>query len=189
MNKISRIIVLSLSFFASVTFAGAEGYKVLFGNENGNLSAADKEEIFQILGYSVTPDGKGLTSKDCGEVSFEPRVVDLNGDGTPEVFVISGNTCTSGNTGVSIDLFVKGSDGKYRKQLGFPAIDYEVMKEQNKGYPDLMFGGPGFCHGVWRWDGAKYEYYCSRESQPGACGRKGVKNVCKSERSDTSVTK
>jgi len=180
MNKTSRIFVLSFSFFTSATFAAPEGIKVLFGNVNENLSVADKNEIFQTLGYSVTPDGTGLTSKECGEVSFESRVVDLNGDGTPEVFVISGNTCTSGNTGASIDLFVNGSDGKYRKQLGFPAIDYEVMKEQNKGYPDLMFGGPGFCHGVWRWDGAKYEYHCSRESQPGACTRKDVKNVCNS---------
>jgi hypothetical protein len=180
MKIMIRFICLALSFCSSVAIADSEGTKLLFGHMNESLPDADKAEIFVALGYSVSPDGKRLTSKDCGEVGFETHVTDLNGDGTPEVFVISGNTCTSGSTGASIVFFVKGADRKYQKQLGFPAISYEIMNDQNNGFPDLMFGGPGFCLAVWRWNGEKYEFKCGQESLPGACSRKNVKTLCKS---------
>src|SRR3989344_3345181 len=149
----SKVRFLSVAFlFSSIAvLAEPQGHKLLFEHVKEMLSDTDKQEIFLALGYLVTPDGKGLASKYCGKVAFETSIVDLNGDGAPEVFILSGNTCTSGSTGVSIDLFVRDSAGKYRKQLGFPAAGYIVLKERNKGYPDLMFGGPGFCRPVWRW--------------------------------------
>ncbi len=135
--------------------------------------------IFSALGYSITTDGTGLTDDECGQVSFETRLIDLNHDHIPEVVVISGNPCTSGNTGGSINLFIKAPDGKYHGHLGFPANDFVELKTSNKGFPDLLFGGPGLCHGVWHWSGNKYEYKCNWEDTPGACGAKGVKNLCR----------
>jgi hypothetical protein len=33
------------------------------------------------------------------------------------------------------------------------------MPTKNLGYPDLMIGGPGFEHPVWRWNGKEYNVY------------------------------
>lgn len=178
MNKASQVAILSLLFLTAIASAQSEGHRLLFGDAYNDLTDIEKNEIFEKLEYLVTPDGTRLLSKECGEVSFRTQIVDLNEDDIPEVFVISGNSCTSGYTGSTINLFVKGNDGKYREQLGFPAFDFEILERRNEGFPDLTFGGPGFCQGVWVWDNGGYEYSCSLESEPGACARKLVKTLC-----------
>lgn len=105
-------------------------------------------------------------------------MVDLNGDGVEEVFVSWGNTCTSGLAGRSISLFVKDRHGRFVENLGFPGSS-EILTSRNEGFPDLMIGGPGFCHGVWQWTGTKYGYKCSIEEEPEACSRKGIKTICR----------
>ena len=64
----------------------------------------------------------------------------------------------SGYTGSSIWLFIRTPDGTYTPHLGFPAASYEILPEARGGFPDLKFGGPGFCQAVWRWDGADYRF-------------------------------
>jgi hypothetical protein len=94
--------------------------------------------------------------KDCNqETAYKNDVVDLNGDGQPEVFVSIEGTCWGGMTGVFLDLMIKGADGKWKSQFGFPGI-YQVLETKNKGYPDIEIGGPGFCFPIWRWNGKEY---------------------------------
>jgi hypothetical protein len=169
--------LLLIAFHNPMTWA-IEEYELLFADNLGKLSKSDMRSIFKDLGYTVKLDGKGLESGECGQVDYQTSIVDLNHDGTLEVFVISGNCCTSGRTCSSIDLFIKDITGRYSRQLGFPASDYSILDTSNKGFPDLVFGGPGFCHGVWRWSGIKYEFRCGYEAEPGACKRRGAGKVC-----------
>lgn len=95
----------------------------------------------------------------CNEsLDYEAEVVDLNGDGRPEVFTSVMGICLGGGAGVHMNLYVQGADGRWRPQFGFPGI-YEVLKTRNKGYPDIAIGGPGNCAPVWRWNGGKYALY------------------------------
>jgi len=97
--------------------------------------------------------------KACDEsLDYTAEVVDLNGDGRPEVFITVDGTCLGGITGQYIDLYIKGRDGRWKSQFGFPGI-YNVLKTKNKGYPDIEIGGPGMCFPVWRWNGNKYDIH------------------------------
>jgi hypothetical protein len=178
----NRTIVAGFAFIIIVGFAFAciasETYEILFKGLDSNLSKQDKQQIYDLLGFTFSKDNK-FVDEICGDMSPEVEVVDLNGDGIMEVFVMYGNACMSGYTGRSISLFVKNSAGRYAENFYFPAINYKRLLTKNKDFPDLTFGGPGFCHGVWQWTGSKYDYKCSYEEDPGACIRKGVEKLCK----------
>jgi hypothetical protein len=92
----------------------------------------------------------------CGKAT-EPQVdvVDLNGDGQPEVFVLAEGTCY-GRAGGELSLLIKDSQGRWQSNLGFSAGGYKLLSTKNKGYPDIEIGGPGFCFPVWRWNGKAY---------------------------------
>jgi hypothetical protein len=179
MNRtvVAGVALLCIMGFA-VTCMASEACDALFKGTNPKLSKQDKQQICDKLGFTFSNNNE-FVDETCGDMSPQVEVVDLNGDGVMEVFVNYGNTCTSGNTGRSTSLFIKNAAGRYAENLAFPAIDYKRLPTKNKGFPDLTFGGPGFCHGVWQWTGTKYDYKCSYEEEPGACIRKGVEKVCK----------
>jgi hypothetical protein len=180
MNKplIVGIIFLCIAAFVADAFA-AKGYEMLFKGTKSKLSKQEKQHIFKELGFRLSKNYKHIVDDSCGEdVSPSVEVVDLDGDGIEEVFVIWGNTCTSGMTGHNITLFIKDSKGRFVRNLDFPG-GYEKLSSRNKGFPDLLISGPGFCHGVWQWTGKNYDYKCSQEEEPGGCARKDVKTVCK----------
>lgn len=94
--------------------------------------------------------------KNCNEtIPYGIDVIDLNSDGQPEVFITLHGTCYGGMTGANVDLMIKDQDGQWVSQFGFPGI-YKVLETKNMGYPDIEFGGPGFCFPIWRWNGQKY---------------------------------
>jgi len=142
------------------------------------LSQQQRRDIYAELGFSEAPDGRGLIAGDCGPVEFRAEIVDLNEDGTSEVMLVAGNACTSGNTGTSVHLFMADSTGRYSHQLGFPAAGYRALANKGDGFPDLAFTGPGFCHGVWRAYGGRYQYECSIEAEQGACDARNVETIC-----------
>jgi hypothetical protein len=57
--------------------------------------------------------------------------------------------------GVQLDLLIKGKDGKWASQFGFPGM-YTILETKNLGFPDIEIGGPGTCFPVWRWNGKSY---------------------------------
>jgi hypothetical protein len=85
-------------------------------------------------------------------------VVDLNGDGRPEVFVSIQGTCLGGATGVFVTLYIRNSKGQWKPQFGFPGV-YKVLATRFKGFPDIEIGGPENCSPVWRWNGLEYAIY------------------------------
>ena len=96
-------------------------------------------------------------------------MVDLNADGVQEVFVQWGNACTSGLTGRSLSLFIKDSSGSYQPQFGFPAFGWTRLDSESHGWPDLSFGGPGFCRPRWTWQRDAYEFKCNLPQIDGGC--------------------
>ena len=150
---------------------------IVFGDSGKTLSAAEQEQIAAVLQFKVAPDGKTLVDAMCEEASHVSAMGgpdmasarDLNGDGTLEVFLLGGNSCLSGSAGATVSLFIKDASGKYQPHLGFPAGSYEVLETSNQGFPDLMFGGPGFCFPVWRWNGTTYDFFRNQEQEPGGC--------------------
>ncbi|MGZ8942620.1 MAG: hypothetical protein ACXW00_07635 [Methylobacter sp.] len=110
-------------------------------------------------GLLKSPHGE-FFSKDCNEkLDYDAEIMDLNKDGQPEVLTQIQGTCLGGVTGVNVNLYIKDKkSGLWNPQFGFPGI-YSVLKTMNNGYPDIEFGGPGFCSPVWRWNGQKYQIY------------------------------
>lgn len=157
----------------------AEGYEVLFKGTKSKLTKEEKQQIFKKLGFRLASDKRTIVDETCDQdVSPQVELADLNGDGMEEVFVNWGNTCTSGAAGQTITLFVKGRKGQFVENLNIPG-QYRKLPTKTKGFQDLLIGGPGFCQGVWRWTGGKYDYKCSREEQLGACASAGIKTVCR----------
>lgn len=159
MTRIAILVLLLLSA-PGVAWAGS-GADILFGDVRGKVPAEVTDAIYRdFFAAFLTPSADGTELLDEGgrPAPFRAELRDLNGDGIDEIFVIGGNAYLSGFTGSSIWLFIRSADGAYQPYLGFPAFAYEVLPETNKGFPDLKFGGPGFCQAVWRWDGAQYGY-------------------------------
>lgn len=150
--------------------ADPPGPALLFAGGHGDLSAEERLQVFDQLGLSVTPDGKGFADQICGQpagANIEFR--DMNSDGRQEVLLIFGNTCTSGHAGSSAQLFIRDADGVLQSNLGFPAASADPLPVMNQGYPDLLIGGPGFCFPVWRWDGNAYVGLRNEPQMPGGC--------------------
>jgi hypothetical protein len=149
--------------------AQADGYRILFPADSTTIAEADQRAIFDQLGYLVGADESSLEVVDCGSVYTEVDEEDLNGDGVPEVFVLGGNSCTSGMSGYNLTLFIRDAEGGWGMNLGFPAGGWTKLETGNQGWPDLSIGGPGFCEAVYRWDGATYQHHGQRETEPGGC--------------------
>lgn len=107
--------------------------------------------------------GKFFEASCNEEIAFDTEVIDLNKDGTPEVFTNYYGTCIGGAAGVQVDLYIKNKAGKWIAQFGFPGT-YTILNTKNKGYPDIEIGGPGNCFPIWRWNGVQYDIYkkCER---------------------------
>jgi len=149
--------------------AGPPGVALLFPDGADAIDAAARTSIFSQLGLAVDSAGTGLLDTVCGQpATAAADVLDLNADGTPEVRVVFGNTCTSGIAGSSVALFIE-RDGAYVMNLGFPAASADPMETSNEGWPDLLIGGPGFCWPVWRWNGTEYAYHRDEPQEPGGC--------------------
>jgi hypothetical protein len=135
---------------------------LLFKNVITKLSVAEKNAIAAKTGFFLSGvKGRPFAlDKESGDYPFAAVVMptDMNKDGQEEIFISFGNTYTSGLTGSSIALFIKGADGVYADQLGFPGTIPDALGETCLGYPDLLIGGPGFEYPVWRWDGKAYGY-------------------------------
>jgi len=176
-------VLLSVIVGACLVACGSDkaGPSVLFAGSDTRLAPEEMSAIEAAFAerFSLSGDGLHFVDENCGEIPTRTEVVDLNGDGIQEVFVYWGNACTSGSTGSSLSMFAKDSSGHYRDQFGFAAFDYTALPTGDSGYPDLQFGGPGFCFAVWSWTGSHYEFKCNSPQEEGGCQYTG--NVCQSD--------
>jgi hypothetical protein len=100
---------------------------------------------------------RGQVLDSCG-ARVTPRIqrVDLNGDGTEEVFVTVPGTCEGGMAGAHLTLLIRTGNG-WTSQLGFPAGGYRILPRRRGGYPDIEIALPGSCAPVWGWGGQRYQ--------------------------------
>lgn len=117
---------------------------------------SDAQIIREATGGRLTATTGTVFEPACNErLPYEAEVVDLNKDGQPEVFTLIHGTCLGGGAGASVNLAIKGPDGIWRWQFGFPGV-YRVLETGAGGYPDIEIGGPGECFPIWRWNGTAY---------------------------------
>jgi hypothetical protein len=142
-----------------------DGWKLPVGF--AQLSPQDQATLMHAAGMQL----EGGTWKGCdgsSEVDLKQGGVefrDLNGDGRPEAIVTDGGVACYGNTGQGFTVLLAVPGGwKVIQQVG--GIPMYLKTHGPDGFTDIMVGGPGFCFGVWRWNGQKYAYSHS-ESDPG----------------------
>ncbi|MGE0624133.1 MAG: hypothetical protein AB7I04_05270 [Pseudomonadales bacterium] len=145
--------------------------RAVFGDLAPRIAAHDRTDVLTELGFSLSEDGITLLDPACGRPMDTPeiRLEDLNGDGDPELSVNGGNTCLAGGTGAVLLIFSRNQDSRYRPVLNVIALGYQITGERIDGWPDLLLGGPGFCHPVWRWNGARYDFHHAQAEEPGGC--------------------
>jgi hypothetical protein len=166
MKKSFFIFSLSLLvcgyLFSQPAKALSEVASLLFRDVKTKLTIAEKNQVAAKLGFIVSGNKEQpfALDADSKEFSFPALVLpsDMNKDGKEEIFVVFGNSFTSGHTGSSVALFIKNTAGEYRDHLGFPGMAPDVLATARPGYPDLLIGGPGFEYPVWKWDGKAYKY-------------------------------
>jgi hypothetical protein len=124
------------------------------------LPAAEMKVIYKAAGLT---ERNGEILDACNQaVQPKTEVVDLNGDGGPEIFVTVASRCY-GNTGTNLSLLIKNRQSEWKDNFGFPGI-HKVLNTKNKGYPDIEIGGPGLCFPIYRWNGNEYAIHkrCDR---------------------------
>ena len=140
----------------------SRGAALLFKNIKTKLTDETKNTLLNSTGFKLSKDRKQfITDAESSEYPFDAFVytTDLNKDGKEEVFILFGNSYTSGMTGSSIIVFIADRNGTYKMNLGFPGTLPDALSTANMGYPDLLIGGPGFEFPVWRWNGKAYDFF------------------------------
>ena len=135
----------------------------VYGKDLGALSPAELKAVYKAVGLS---ERNGVWLDACNQpLKFQPQtdVVDLNGDGQSEVFVLVGGSCY-GATYAQLSLLIKDRNGRWKRNLGFPAVGYEILPTKNRGFPDIAVKGRWSCFPVWRWNGKEYDIHkrCDR---------------------------
>lgn len=180
-------IIISLIFLISTIAIGSpiskdeqKAIHLLFQNKAPFLSSSEKLKILNSLNLSLSTNQKKLIIK-YGDVVFEDIdytviIDDLNKDGVPEIVIYYGNSIYSGMVGQTLVIFIKKQNGEYIKNFDVGSIIYEKLKSSSHGFADLQLGGPGFCRGVWRFDGQQYSHLCNIEDMKDGCSFHG--HIC-----------
>ncbi|NMG16250.1 hypothetical protein [Aromatoleum bremense] len=163
---------------AGVVHAGDEKSTALAAALFAHVPAASLPAPDRVAIADLTPltlKGGRVVSKlpgcDREPMDAEAQVVDLNGDRQPEVFVMAGNTCTSGMTGISVRLYARQRDGTWIQLLDVIAPAYRVLPSTSHGWRDLALASrTSSCVGVWRLgDDGRYRYTRSEAADGGPC--------------------
>ncbi len=164
----SKVPVLFYFLFSSFVTIGqktlSEGARMLFKNTQTKLTTEEQNKIFIASGLALSKDKKQFViANDAASIDypFDATVLptDINNDGKEDVFIVFGNSYTSGMAGTNILLFIKDGKGNYRSNFGFSGTAPDIMPTKNLGYPDLLIGGPGFEFPIWRWNGKEYSFH------------------------------
>ena len=145
----------------------------------GSLAPGDIAAIFTAAGYKRV----GNAWKGCGGSSYahlfeedqlgpdQSSIVDLNGDGRPEVMVYDESSECHGLAGTAFTILTPVPGGWkviFADGEGVPLLQDTRSKT---GWRDVAAGGPGFCHELYRNDGKGYAAFRQVAEMPGACAR------------------
>jgi hypothetical protein len=124
------------------------------------LSPEDRTGVFTAAGFKQKGDQWIRCEEEVPTASYvsgQIEVVDLNGDGRPEVWVTEGSVFCYGNTGQATVLVTKDANGTWRKILDEVGVGLP-LEGRHLGWPDIEVGGPGFDKvPPHRWNGSTYE--------------------------------
>jgi len=143
----------------------------------GNLTPDEIAQIFTVVGYKrVGGSWKGCDGTSDAEFPADDNVVggapiiDLNGDGNPEVIVRDDGSECYGNSGGQFNILtpVPGGWKSVANGQDSPSI---LPARSRAGWRDIVDGGPGFCHSRYRNDGKGYQRVAAFEEAKGACSR------------------
>jgi hypothetical protein len=141
----------------------------------GNLTPGQIAQLLAAAGYKRGPAGwKGCDgASDAGipaddEIGNGAPIMDLNGDGKPEVIVMDGSFECYGNSGGRFAILTPVPGGW---QVAGEGQDrpFFLATRSRSGWLDYEEGGPGFCHTRDRNDGKGYRDAGRIEDSPGAC--------------------
>ena len=156
----------ALAIYAGTACASPQSLEEgLFGGITAEaLPMADRREIAEQIAvgdYALTLRNGQVEVADaiCAGKATLPvvKVLDLNGDGAPEVLVQAGNACSHGTTGRGVWLFVR-QDGRWRAEINVVAALAEVALTRTGGWSDLHLMGRSHCIGLWTRAGGDYGY-------------------------------
>jgi hypothetical protein len=108
----------------------------------------------------LTADGKNQVKNECDEM-ITPQLlpVDLGPKvGRSLLLVMSGgpNFASCYGDGPGLTLF-RNASGTWKQIYSSRGGFLVIMKDAHNGAPDIVFGGPGFSHPVYEWNGTSYE--------------------------------
>ncbi|MFT3909848.1 MAG: hypothetical protein QM737_10515 [Ferruginibacter sp.] len=163
MQKLAILILLFISFDLRAQKNLTEGAKLLFQNTKTKITPTEKNDIYKKSNLCLSNDKKQFAIG--GDVAsldhpFNAIVLptDMNKDGKEEIFIIFGNSYTSGSTGTNVLLFIKDKAGVYQFNFGFSGTTPDIIPIKTPAYPDLLIGGPGIEFPIWRWNGKEYVF-------------------------------
>jgi hypothetical protein len=145
--KLSPFIATLLIALASVTAHAADATSVLAEN--------DRRAIFSRL---LIRERDAALLDYCGN-PMAPNVslIDLNGDGKPEVFVKAAYlACHRPDTDIS--LHIKTAKNEWMLAFRFEAKSFRILKTAHNGYLDIEVVSDEPCRPIWHWDGSNYAY-------------------------------
>jgi hypothetical protein len=127
----------------------------LRGLTEGDLAAA-----FTTAGFTQASDGRWIRCREdpptLSYMAGQAEINDLNGDGSPEVWISEGSIFCYGNTGNAVVLLTR-TGNSWRKLLDEMGMQ-RVLETKHAGWPDIEIGGPGFApFPVYQWDGVNYK--------------------------------
>lgn len=123
------------------------------------VDTPDDAEIFTAAGFSQT-DGAWGKCGDPGTMSYTPGSIDQRGDfnldGQPDAIVSEGSVYCFGAEEVGYTLVSRNAAGQWAIIDERPGFAQLLETSGGSGWPDIIVGGPGFCHPVVRWNGSEY---------------------------------
>ncbi|UTH75758.1 hypothetical protein [Chromobacterium sp. IIBBL 290-4] len=144
--------------------------EALFG-QGRKLSETDLRDVLGQLGVSyVAQNGAAgfVDQRGCDQ----PYPLDAHFErdgGQEQLWVRGGDSCTSGDAGSSVWVFVRDANGRLRANLGIPAAEVRRTRDMSVGVRDLRVGSANFCDRIWRWNGKAFVHLLTLPSQTGGC--------------------
>lgn len=139
----------------------------------GNLTSGQIAQLFIAAGYKRGPGGwgdcdgaSGLRIPSEDEIGNGAPIMDMNGDGNPEVIV--NQICEGDNNGGRFTILTPLRGGWAIVGEGQDRPFFLTTRSRS-GWLDYEEGGPGFCHARGRNDGKGYRDAGQIEDSPGAC--------------------
>lgn len=125
------------------------------------LTTAQRSAILLAAGY-VRSGGRwtgcgGTTEARIADGGLIDRaIVDLNGDGHPEVIAHDEGAACYGDRGFGYVILTPTATGGWKAVLDEVGVPSILEARGPGGWRDIENGGPGFCFGRYRWAGTGY---------------------------------